>query len=113
MEDRIVKSFYRVTKSFPPTEEDYQTRLERDGPPPDHLPPEVKKSWDAYSAFDTPEGAIAMARRFKRLGRHISRYDVPEGAGLTWKQTIEPGHYDLRGDKEALRRCLVGCVATL
>jgi hypothetical protein len=45
VEDRIVKSFYRVTKSFPPTEEDYQTRLERDGPPPDHLPPEVKESW--------------------------------------------------------------------
>ena len=54
-----------------------------------------------------------MARRFKRLGRYISRYDVPEGIELTWRQTIEPGHYDLRGDKEALRRCLIECVDTL
>ena len=106
-------SFYRVTKTDPPTEDDYLTRLERDGPPPDHLPPEVRESWDAYSAFDTAEGAIKMARRFKRLGRHICRYDIPEDAGITWQQTIEPGHYDLRGDKEVLKRCWVECVVTL
>lgn len=113
MEDRPVKSFYRVTKTDPPTDDDYLTPLERFGPPPDDADPERRESWDAFSAFDTPEGAIRTARRFRRLGRHIFRYDIPEGIGITWEQTIEPGHFDLRGDKEVLKRCLVGCVATL
>lgn len=113
MEAGTVSSFYRVTKTDPPTDDDYLTPLERFGPPPDDTDPAKKESWDAFSAFDTAEGAIRTARRFKRLGRHIFRYDIPEGAGITWKQTIEPGHFDLRGDKEALKGCLVGCVATL
>lgn len=113
MEGRVVKSFYRVTKSYPPTDIDYQTRFDREGPAPDDVSAQVKESWDAYSAFDTPEGAIAMARRFKRLGRYICQYDVPEGGGITWEQTIAPGHYDLRGDSDFLKRCLVGCVEEL
>jgi hypothetical protein len=105
-----VKSFYRVTKSNPPSDADYVTRLEREGPPPAHLPDEVKESWDAFSAFDSADGALAKARRFKRLGRYIMRYDIPAEGGIAWKQTIEPGHYDLRGDKETLKRYWVGCV---
>lgn len=113
MEAHVVKSFYRITKANPPTDDDYQTRFDREGSAPDDLPEAVRESWDAYSAFDTPEGAKAMARRFKRLGRYISRYDVPEDGGITWEQTIEPGHYDLRGSKEILKQYLVGCVEEL
>lgn len=111
MEAPAMKSFYRVTKTNPPTDDDYLTRLERDGEPPDHLPDDQKKSWDAFSAFDTLEGAMAKARRFKRLGRYIAQYDIPEGSGIAWEQTIEPGHYDLRGDKEELKHYWKGCVA--
>ena len=32
VEGRVVKSFYRVTKSYPPTDIDYQTRFDREGP---------------------------------------------------------------------------------
>jgi hypothetical protein len=113
VEAPAIKSFYRVAKTNLPTDDDYMTPLECFGPPPDDLDPEQKKSWDAYSAFDTPEGAIKTARRFRRLGKYIFRYDIPEGAGLTSEQSIEPGHYDLRGDKEILKQCLVACVATL
>lgn len=70
MEERAVKSFYRVTKSYPPTDADYQTRFDREGPAPSDLPPEIRESWDAYSAFDTPEGAIAtvyLPVRYPRL----------------------------------------------
>lgn len=110
---RVIKSFYRVTKTDPPTAVDYQTRFDREGPAPANLSPEVKESWDAYSAFDTSEGAIAMARRFKRLGRYICQYDIPEDRGIKWEQTIAPGHYDLRGHSEILKQCLVGCVEEL
>ena len=30
-----------------------------------------------------------------------------------WEQTMEPGHFDVRGDREAIRRCFVGIVATV
>jgi hypothetical protein len=110
---RVIKSFYRVTKTYPPTDVDYQTRFDREGPAPANLSPEVKESWDAYSAFDTPQGAIAMARRFKRLGRYICQYDIAEDGGIKWEQTIAPGHYDLRGHSEILKQCLVGCVEEL
>jgi hypothetical protein len=87
--------------------------LDREGPAPDDVSAEVRESWDAYPAFDTAEGTIAMARRFKRLGRYICQYDIPEDGTITWEQTIAPGLYDLRGDSEKLMQCLVGCVEEL
>ncbi len=63
------------------------------------------------SAFDTEEGARRQAKMFTHLGSLIARYDLPEDAGITWEQSGEPGHLDLRGDKEALKRCLTRVVA--
>jgi hypothetical protein len=110
-DQRPVRSFYRVAKSYPPTDEDYVTRQERDGDPPGHLSEEVRRSWDGLSAYDTVEGARRQARRFPRLGRFIVRYDIPEGSAVTWEQSLGPGHYDLRGDKDELKRCLTPFVA--
>jgi hypothetical protein len=82
VEVSVMKSFYRITKFNPPTDADYQTRFDREGPAPENLPPQVRESWDALSAFDTSDGAIATARRFKRLGRYICRYEIPN-AGVS------------------------------
>jgi hypothetical protein len=110
-EQRRVRSFYRVAKNYPPMDQDYVTRQERDGDPPAHLSREIRRSWDALSAYDSEEGARRQAQRFPKLGRFIVRYDVPEGAGVTWEQTLGPGHYDLRGDKDELKRYLAPFVA--
>lgn len=95
MEERVAKTFYRIAKTYPPTDIDYQTRFDGQGPAPDNLPAQVRESWDAFSAFDTPEGAITTVRRFKRLGRCICQYDIPEAGDIIWKQTFSPGQYSL------------------
>lgn len=111
MEVRPVKTFYRVTKTNPPTERDYVTLAERKGDPPETLTEEARASWYAFSAYDTIDGARNQALQVRGIGRFIWRYDIPEDAGIRWAQTLFPGHYDLWGDKDVLRACEVGYVA--
>jgi hypothetical protein len=105
--ERPVKTFYRATKRYPPTDKDYLTRQERQGNPPPNVPQEVRDSWDALSFYDTFEGIERQIRLVPAIGRHIVRYDIPEGSGITWNETQPPGHFDIRGDKELLKQCLV------
>lgn len=93
-----VRSFYRIARVFPPADEEYWTLQERRGDPPENASGEVRRSWDALSAFDSEAGARRVARARSRLGTLIVRYDIPEGAAVTWEKTLGPGHYDLRGD---------------
>ncbi len=62
------------------------------------------------SAFDSAEGARRQAIQYTHLGRLIARYDIPEGAGITWEQSGEEGHYDLRGPADELKRYLTAIV---
>jgi hypothetical protein len=105
-----IRRFYRVVKSYPPTEDDDRTRKDRQGDPPEHVPDAVRRSWDALSAFDSEEGARRQGKRFPRLGRFIVRYDIPPDAGITYEQTLGPGHYDLRGDMTELHGYLADIV---
>jgi hypothetical protein len=105
--ERPVKTFYRATKRYPPTDKDYLTRQERQGNPPPNVPQEVRDSWDALSFYDTFEGIERQIRLVPAIGRHIVRDDIPESSGITWNETQPPGHFDIRGDKELLKQCLV------
>jgi hypothetical protein len=108
-----VRAFYRAIRSNPPTDRDYVTPHERRGDPPPHLSAEEQRSWDALSFYDTKEGVRRQARLVPAIGRFIARYDIPIDAGITWEQTIAPGHYDVRGDKETLKRCLTDDIEPL
>lgn len=110
MEERPKNTFYRACKSNPPTDKDYVLLVERKGTPPPDLPEEVRQSYHAFSAYDTIAGLKAQIRQIRGMGRHIFRYDIPEDAGIQYKQTLYPGHYDLTGDKEELKKYLVGYV---
>lgn len=107
MAERPVKTFYRATKRFPPTDKDYVTRQERQGDPPPEVSREIRESWDALSFYDSLEGIERQIRRVPAIGRHIVRYDIPDGIGITWTETQPPGHFDIRGDKELLKQCMV------
>lgn len=108
--DPARKSFYRAAKHNPPTDRAYRTPASKNKPIPPGLSEEKRRSWDALSAWDSEEGArraaLNAAQSGTNLGQHIVRYDIPGGVGITWEQTIEPGHYDLRGDLLALKRYL-------
>jgi hypothetical protein len=69
-----------------------------------------KRSWNALSAFDTEEGARRQAKMFTHLGKFIVRCDIPEGSGISWEQSGEAGHYDLRGDVKELKSYLADVV---
>lgn len=101
-------SFYRVAKRFPPDDDEYRSLRDRRGDAPEHYPADVRGAWDALSAWDSAERARRAARRAPHLGTLIIRYDVSEGAGITWTPSLKPGHYSLRGDIASLKRCLVG-----
>ena len=114
MDDRPVRSFFRIAKKVPPADKEYLTNQDRRGPPRDELPQRVKDSWDGLSAFESEETARAAARNSERdLGKFIVRYDIPAGSGIsaTYTPEIAEGHYDLRGDKEELKRYLTDFVA--
>lgn len=103
-----VRTLYRAVKKNPPSEKDYITRQERTGDPPPDCPPEVRRSWDALSFYNTPEGVRKQAAIVPAIGRFVARYDIPEGIGITFEETVEPGHFDVRGEKEILKRCWTG-----
>lgn len=113
MDAQPAKTLYRVVKSNPPNEEDFLTHQDRLGKVPSKHPEHVKRSWNALSAFDTPEGAVRLAEEVSKLGDYIARFDIPEGIGVTWEPSGEQGHFDLRGDKVALRSCFVEIVAVV
>jgi hypothetical protein len=100
------RSFYRVAKEYPPADAEYLTPQAQGRKLRPDLPEEIKRSWDALSVWDSEDGARRVGRRFPKAGKLIVRYDIPEGSGLRWEQTIEPGHFDLRGDPEELKRYL-------
>jgi hypothetical protein len=110
VEVRPRPTFYRATKRYPPTDKDYVTRQERLGDPPQDVDEEVRRSWDALSFFDSVEALEQQIRKIPAIGKHMRGYDVPEGIGITWEASGGPDHYDLRGDKEVLKKCLVECV---
>ena len=105
-DERRVRSFFRVAKSYPPTDADYRTQRDLRGDPPPDLTEEELWSWDAFSAFDTEADARRRGRRFRRLGTHVVRYDIPAGSGIEWSKTFAPGHFDLKGDQTELHRYL-------
>jgi len=113
VDETPVHSFYRVAKRYPPGDREYLTPQDKFGDPPDHETPERMASWDGLSAYDTEDGARRAGRQFTHLGNVIVRYDIPEGAGITWTPSMAPGHVDLRGDKEALKGFLTDIVATV
>lgn len=108
--ERRTRTLYRVARRNPPENEECSTPFDKYGSAPPDVSEEKRRSWDALSAFDSEEGARRLAKQFTHLGRRIARYDILEGAGITWEQSGEEGHYDLRGDKEELKRCLTDVV---
>jgi hypothetical protein len=97
----------------PPDDRDYVTPQERKGDPPPEFTAEERRSWDALSFYDAENGVRRMAQNVRGPWKFIARYDIPVGAGITWEESIEPGHYDVRGDKELLKRCLTDDVVPL
>lgn len=107
MEQPRTRTLYRAVRTNPPTDRDYVTLQERKGNPPADLPDEQRRSWDALSFYDTADGVRRMAAEIRGPWKFVARYEIPlDVTDLSWEESIEPGHYDVRGNTETLKRCL-------
>jgi hypothetical protein len=92
-------TFYRITKTSPPTATDFMSNLQKCLPP---RGPELRDpgEWAGISMYETIEQAAATTERYRyAIGQFVTRVDVPDGAPAVVrafvKQTGGPGHYTL------------------
>lgn len=101
--EATTKRLYRAATRHPPRDREYQPPAARGQKLPEDASDETRRSWDALSAWDTLEAAIVASRNM-RSARCIVCYDLPEQCGVTYEPSGDPGHFDIRGDYEELKR---------
>ena len=99
------KRLYRAAERHPPRDKEYDPPAARGRALPEGAPDEMRRSWDALSAWDTPEAAIESSHGM-RSARCIVCYDIPENCRVTYEPSGDPGHFDIRGDYEELKNYL-------
>ncbi len=63
---------------------------------------EERRASHGLSAYDSEEGARRKGQEAPWAGRHLARYDIPEGIGIWWEKTFGPGHWTLHGELSKL-----------
>ena len=99
------KRLYRAAERYPPADREYRTPKVKGRQLPPDASDEMRRSWDALSAWDSVEAAVAVARG-SVSARYVVGYDIPEDCGVTYEPSGEPGHFDIRGDMVELKRSL-------
>jgi hypothetical protein len=99
----VPRTFYRVTKSDPPTRDDFLSHQALGKVPPRGASADLLRSWAGVSVFEEVSQARALAQRLPRIGDHIARIELPDDAPVESKRTGgTPGHHDLWGDPDVL-----------
>lgn len=97
------RTFYRLARTWPPGERDYTPLyVRKNGVLPLSLRDEERRASHGLSAYDSEDGARRKGLEAPWAGRHIARYDIPEGIGIWWEKTFGPGHWTLYGELHAL-----------
>jgi hypothetical protein len=100
-EDRPFR-LYRAVHTDPPTREDF-TSAQALGIAPPNDDPEVVRTNNGISTFDSWERLSQQARRFRRIGSYMAEFVIPEGGPIIWERTFSrPGHYTVWGDPDYL-----------
>jgi len=114
VDDQPGRFFYRVTRRVPPEADFYKLAIDKYPVKPDDVTDEDYATWDAWSFYDSEEGARRIGTARTNLGNRIVRFKIPAGAGLTWDESDDDGHQNVRGDRDVLERYLDRtCVAAV
>ncbi len=105
--EATTKRLYRAAERYPPRDREYRTPEAQGRKPRPNAPAQERISWDALSPWDTAEAAMRVALG-SRSARYVVCFDIPENCGGTYEPCGEPGHFDIRGDMEELKRYLAG-----
>ena len=99
------KRLCRAAERYPPANREYRTPAAKGRQLPPDASEEHRRSWDALSAWDTLEAAMKVARR-SLSARFVVCFDIPEDGGVRYEPSGPPGHFDIRGDLDELKRYL-------
>ena len=103
--EKATKRLCRAAERNPPADREYRTPAAKGRQIPLDASAEERRSWDALSAWDTPEAAMQVARR-SLSARFVVCFDIPHDVPVTYEPSGPPGHFDLRRDLETLKRYL-------
>jgi hypothetical protein len=103
----VPRSFYRIVRNDPPTQDDFTSNAAK-GRPLRDTDPETRRLWDGISVQATEAQSRRRVRQYPLLGRYIARIELPADAPVRAERTTRiPGHYTLWGDPAALLRYVV------
>jgi hypothetical protein len=91
-------TFYRIVKSNPPMLADFLSQRSL-GRPLRRDTPEMRRSWEGVSVYDTLEAARETALRYPRIGEFIAEVQIPDNGPVGFEQTLaDPHHYHMHGE---------------
>lgn len=96
--------FYRVTRSNPPTLQDFSSNF-LIGRTLANPTPERVRLWKGISVFETEEQAREKAKAVPQVGRFIARIDFTNAPQIIAEPTLGAGHYTVWGAPDELLRC--------
>jgi hypothetical protein len=98
----VVRSFYRIVKTDPPTVADFTSNSAL-GRVPKYPDPRVVSLWSGLSVFDQDAQARQKALATPYLGQYIAELQVREDDPLRYERTLRtPGHYTLWGSSDVI-----------
>jgi hypothetical protein len=101
-----VPTFYRIVKTDPPTLADFLSHAAR-GLPLRRDTPELRRSWERVSVYDSLERTRAIVARFPTIGRFIAELVIEAGGTLTYEQSGDDlHHFDVDGDPDELLKAV-------
>jgi hypothetical protein len=104
----LVRRFYRVVRTNPPTRQDFLSALELGRRLQPGLPQEVVRIFDGLSVSSTQAGTRYTAQRFPRSGSFIATLDIPDDGRFRIEQTTtRRTHWTIWGDADALLGCII------
>lgn len=98
------ETFYRLLRAEQPQVRDFYSVRELGRRLPHRTPWLIAVG---ISVFDSPEGALAVARRRPAI---VARVALPEGRGISYAKTAGEGHYTLWAAPEDLLAAVVDVV---
>ena len=102
-----MRTLYRITRTSPPTEEDFWSHAQR-GIRPYSDDPEVLRCWTGVSFHDSFRSAVRKARRVPNLGQFIAEIRLPVGGVFRIEKTMnDPSHFTIWGDAADLLATVV------
>lgn len=103
----MARRFYRIVIGPTASRDDFLSHQTLDRPLR-RATPEVLRTYDGISVFETLMQAREVANRFRALGDHIAEMTIPDETPIRVERTFpdQSGHHTLWGDPDDMLNCV-------